>query len=118
MAEHIFKNKFEVSKLDPDGDEVNRIEAHSVNEISWLLVLLGAQHDGIPFMLLGRKTLVDDYEYIMLGKLFKVSKDSTKDGNGNSSTKVLFMYGHTKAKGRHNTAVKVVSPSQKQPLCI
>ncbi|KAL5664102.1 hypothetical protein ACJX0J_024210, partial [Zea mays] len=57
----------------------NRIEAHSVNEISWLLVLLGAQHDGIPFMLLGRKTLVDDYEYIMLGKLFKVSKDSTKD---------------------------------------
>ncbi|AQK66665.1 DNA-directed RNA polymerases II IV and V subunit 8B [Zea mays] len=69
-------------------------------------------------MLLGRKTLVDDYEYIMLGKLFKVSKDSTKDGNGNSSTKVLFMYGHTKAKGRHNTAVKVVSPSQKQPLCI
>jgi hypothetical protein len=49
---------------------------------------LGAQHDGIPFMLLGRKTLVDDYEYIMLGKLFKVSKDSTKDGNGNSSTKV------------------------------
>lgn len=52
------------------------------------IVLLGAQHDGIPFMLLGRKTLVDDYEYIMLGKLFKVSKDSIKDGNGNSSTKV------------------------------
>jgi hypothetical protein len=23
MAEHIFKNKFEVSKLDPDGDEGN-----------------------------------------------------------------------------------------------
>ncbi|PWZ23043.1 DNA-directed RNA polymerases II, IV and V subunit 8B [Zea mays] len=90
MAEHIFKNKFEVSKLDPDGDEVNRIEAHSVNEMYMQLdvatevyepipFLLGAQHDGIPFMLLGRKTLVDDYEYIMLGKLFKVSKDSTKD---------------------------------------
>jgi hypothetical protein len=49
---------------------------------------LGKQHDAITFMQAGRKTLADDYDYIMHGKLYKISEDSTKDSNGNSSTKV------------------------------
>ena len=52
------------------------------------IVLLGKQHDAIPFMQAGRKTLADDYQYIMHGKLYKISEDSTKDSNGDSSTKV------------------------------
>ena len=49
---------------------------------------MGKQHDAIPFMQAGRKTLADDYQYIMHGKLYKISEDSTKDSNGDSSTKV------------------------------
>jgi DNA-directed RNA polymerase I, II, and III subunit RPABC3 len=49
---------------------------------------LGKQHDAIPFMQAGRKTLADDYQYIMHGKLYKISEDNTKDSNVDSSTKV------------------------------
>ncbi|EER90304.1 hypothetical protein SORBI_3010G247100 [Sorghum bicolor] len=113
MAEHLFKDKFKVTRLDPDGkkfDKVTRIEATSENEMymqldvatevyamklgdtfNMVLALtlnLDGSTDAGYYTQAGRKTLADDYDYIMHGKLYKISEDSTKDSNGNSSTKV------------------------------
>ncbi|XP_066376881.1 DNA-directed RNA polymerases II, IV and V subunit 8B-like isoform X2 [Miscanthus floridulus] len=113
MAEHLFKDKFKVIRLDPDGkkfDKVTRIEAHSENEMYMQLdvatevypMLVGDTFNMVLALTLnldgstdtgyytqaGRKTLADDYQYIMHGKLYKISEDSTKDSNGDSSTKV------------------------------
>ncbi|WCJ41274.1 DNA-directed RNA polymerases II and V subunit 8A [Euphorbia peplus] len=99
----LFEDIFVVDKLDPDGkkfDKVSRIEAHSQNcdmfmhldvntEIYPMAVAekftMALAHtlnlDGTPdtgYYLQGaRKTLADKYEYIMHGKLYKISEEGS-----------------------------------------
>ncbi|XP_050226367.1 DNA-directed RNA polymerases II, IV and V subunit 8B-like [Mercurialis annua] len=112
----MFEDIFVIEKLDPDGkkfDKVSRIEAHSQNcgmfmqldvntEIFPMAVgdkfTMALAHtlnlDGTPdtgyFTQGGRKTLADKYEYIMHGKLYKISEE----GSGRKAkAEMLVSYG-------------------------
>ncbi|WVZ95792.1 hypothetical protein U9M48_041512 [Paspalum notatum var. saurae] len=109
MVEHLFNDTFTVTRLDPDGkkfDRVTRIEAHSdqtymqldvatevypmrVNEKFNMVLVSTLNLDGTPdtgyYTQAGRKTLADQYDYVMHGKLYKISEDTSKDS---SSAKV------------------------------
>ncbi|KQK17344.1 DNA-directed RNA polymerases II, IV and V subunit 8B [Brachypodium distachyon] len=101
MAEHLFEDIFVVSRIDPDGkkfDRVNRIEARSEQMYMQLDVATDVypMHAGDKFTMVlaptlnldgtpdtgyytqaGRKTLADKYDYVMHGKLYKISEDSS-----------------------------------------
>ncbi|WVZ78715.1 hypothetical protein U9M48_026378 [Paspalum notatum var. saurae] len=109
MVDHLFNDTFTVTRLDPDGkkfDRVTRIEAHSdqmymqldvatevypmrVNEKFNMVLVSTLNLDGTPdtgyYTQAGRKTLADQYDYVMHGKLYKISEDTSKDS---SSAKV------------------------------
>ncbi|KAL3524803.1 hypothetical protein ACH5RR_013175 [Cinchona calisaya] len=104
MADTLFQDIFTVQELDPGGkkfDKVHRIAAKSeqldmymhldINtEIYPMRVgdkfLMGLAStlnlDGTPdsgyFMQGGRKSLADRYEYVMQGKLYKISEEKKK----------------------------------------
>ncbi|KAI6699130.1 hypothetical protein NL676_019249 [Syzygium grande] len=62
----ILEDVFKVERLDPDGkkfDKVSRIEARSERFDMFMHL------DG------NRKSIADKYEYIMHGKLYKISED-------------------------------------------
>ncbi|KAL4272682.1 hypothetical protein GQ457_13G005350 [Hibiscus cannabinus] len=96
-----FEDIFVVNKLDPDGkkfDKVSRIEARSQNcdmfmhldvntEIYPLLAgdkfTMALAHNGTPdtgYYTPGRKSLADKYEYVMHGKLYKITDDASGGG--------------------------------------
>jgi DNA-directed RNA polymerase I, II, and III subunit RPABC3 len=103
MVDIIFEDFFTVTKIDPDGkkfDKVSRIEARSEQfdmhmvldvNIDVYPVSVGEKFtiafaptlnlDGTPdtgyFIQSGRKTLADKYEYVMYGKLYKISEDNS-----------------------------------------
>uniref|UniRef100_A0ACD5Z757 Uncharacterized protein n=1 Tax=Avena sativa TaxID=4498 RepID=A0ACD5Z757_AVESA len=105
MAEHLFEDIFMVTRIDPDGkkfDRVNRIEAKSEQLDMYMqldvatdiypmstgdkftMVLAPTLNlDGTPdtgyYTQAGRKTLADKYDYVMHGKLYKISEE-TKAG--------------------------------------
>ncbi|KAF9618341.1 hypothetical protein IFM89_000976 [Coptis chinensis] len=98
-AEAIFDEIFTVDKMDPDGkkfDKVSRIEASveqsaikmqldvnteiyriGVNDKFTMMLASTLSSDGTPdtgyFTQGGRKTLADKYEYVMHGKLYKIT---------------------------------------------
>ncbi|KAL6603239.1 hypothetical protein ACP70R_043600 [Stipagrostis hirtigluma subsp. patula] len=104
MVEHLFEDIFIVSRLDPDGkkfDKVTRIEARSeqfdmymqldvATEVypmragdKFTMVLAPTLNlDGTPdtgyYTQAGRKTLADKFDYVMHGKLYKISEDTSK----------------------------------------
>ncbi|RCV22760.1 hypothetical protein SETIT_4G245900v2 [Setaria italica] len=108
MVEYLFDENFSVSRLDPDGkkfDKVTRVEAHNeqvymqldvATEIFPLragdkfnmVIAPTLNLDGTPdtgyYTQAGRKTLADKFDYVMHGKLYKISDDSSTS----SSTKV------------------------------
>nr|CAB3471300.1 unnamed protein product [Digitaria exilis] len=101
MVEYLFDDNFSVSRLDPDGkkfDKVTRIEAHNEQMYMQLdiateiypmrvgdkfnMVLAPTLNlDGTPdtgyYTQAGRKTLADKFDYVMHGKLYKISEDSS-----------------------------------------
>ncbi|XP_066364373.1 DNA-directed RNA polymerases II, IV and V subunit 8B-like [Miscanthus floridulus] len=103
MSEHLFEDTLIVTRLDPDGkkfDKVSRVEAHSEQLDTFMqldvatdvypvragekfnMVLAPTQNlDGTPdtgyYTQTGRKTLADNYEYVMQGKLYKISEDTS-----------------------------------------
>ncbi|KAF0894557.1 hypothetical protein E2562_001859 [Oryza meyeriana var. granulata] len=103
MVEHLFEDIFTVTRLDPDGkkfDRVSRIEARSeqfdmymqldvATEVypmrpgdKFTMVLAPTLNlDGTPdtgfYTQAGRKTLADKFDYVMHGKLYKISEDSS-----------------------------------------
>uniref|UniRef100_I1Q4W0 Uncharacterized protein n=1 Tax=Oryza glaberrima TaxID=4538 RepID=I1Q4W0_ORYGL len=103
MVEHLFEDIFTVTRLDPDGkkfDRVSRIEARSeqfdmymqldvATEVypmragdRFTMVLAPTLNlDGTPdtgfYTQAGRKTLADKFDYVMHGKLYKISEDSS-----------------------------------------
>ncbi|KAJ1273361.1 hypothetical protein BS78_06G274200 [Paspalum vaginatum] len=105
MVEHLLNDTFTVTRLDPDGkkfDKVTRIEAHSdqmymqldvatevypmrPNDKFNMLLVTTLNLDGTPdtgyYTQAGRKTLADQYDYVMHGKLYKISEDSSKDSS-------------------------------------
>ncbi|CAN6193176.1 unnamed protein product [Urochloa humidicola] len=111
MVDYLFDDNFIVSRLDPDGkkfDKVTRIEAHNEQMYMQLdvatevypmrvgdkfnMVLAPTLNlDGTPdtgyYTQAGRKTLADKFDYVMHGKLYKISEDSTTS----SSNKVYLL---------------------------
>ncbi|CAL5049954.1 unnamed protein product [Urochloa decumbens] len=109
MVDYLFDDTFLVSRLDPDGkkfDKVTRIEAHNEQMYMQLdvatevypmrigdkfnMVLAPTLNlDGTPdtgyYTQAGRKTLADKFDYVMHGKLYKISEDSSTS----SSNKVF-----------------------------
>lgn len=102
MAEHLFEDIFIVTRIDPDGkkfDRVNRIEARSeqldmymqldvatdiypmsIGDKFTMVLAPTLNLDGTPdtgyYTQAGRKTLADKYDYVMHGKLYKISEES------------------------------------------
>lgn len=103
MVELLFEDIFTVTRIDPDGkkfDKVSRIEARSEQFDMYMLldvnidvypVSVGEKFaialaptlnlDGTPdngyFIQGGRKSLADKYEYVMYGKLYKLSEEGS-----------------------------------------
>jgi len=102
----LFEDSFEVTQVNPDGkkfDKVNRLVARGENyemdlvlDINSQLYKLGIGDkftlvlastlnlDGTPdsneFNQSGEPSLMDSYEYVMHGKVFKVAAAASKDG--------------------------------------
>ncbi|XP_077247340.1 DNA-directed RNA polymerases II and V subunit 8A-like [Tasmannia lanceolata] len=103
MAEPLFDDIFELTRLNPDGkkfDKVSRIEAVSqkfemymqldvntevyplsVGDKFTMLLAPTLSLDGTPdsgyFTQGGRKSLADKFEYVMHGKLYKISEEGS-----------------------------------------
>ncbi|KAJ1686231.1 hypothetical protein LUZ63_017621 [Rhynchospora breviuscula] len=103
MVQLLFEDIFILQRLDPDGkkfDKVARIEAKSeqfdmymqldinteiypmrVGEKFTMVLAPTLNLDGTPdsgyFLQGNRKTLADKFEYVMHGKLYKISEDSS-----------------------------------------
>ncbi|KAI3732570.1 hypothetical protein L1987_63776 [Smallanthus sonchifolius] len=72
MVETLFEDIFRVDQLDPDGkkfDKVNRIEARS--DQFDMYMRLDVNTEG------GRKSLADKFEYVMHGKLYRISEEGS-----------------------------------------
>uniref|UniRef100_A0A1D1XXN8 DNA-directed RNA polymerases I, II, and III subunit RPABC3 n=1 Tax=Anthurium amnicola TaxID=1678845 RepID=A0A1D1XXN8_9ARAE len=104
MVELLFEDIFTLEKLDPEGkkfDKVSRIVAHSqqfdmdmeldvntevypmhVGDKFTMVLAPTLSLDGTPdtgyFTQGGRKSLADKFEYVMHGKLYKISENSTE----------------------------------------
>ncbi|OVA02843.1 RNA polymerase [Macleaya cordata] len=103
MVELLFEDIFTLIRLDPDGkkfDKVSRIEARSeqfdmymqldvnteiyplsVGDKFTMVLAPTLSLDGTPdtgyFMQGGRKSLADKFEYVMHGKLYKISEEGS-----------------------------------------
>ncbi|TVU07766.1 hypothetical protein EJB05_41135 [Eragrostis curvula] len=116
MAERLFEDIFKVVAIDPDGkkfDKVSRIVAKNesfdmymqldvatevypmkINDkftmvLTSTLNLDGTQDTGY-YTQAGRKTLADSYDYVMHGKLYKISED-TQGQNAKVLRPILFL---------------------------
>ncbi|XP_062213195.1 DNA-directed RNA polymerases II, IV and V subunit 8B-like [Phragmites australis] len=107
MTEYLFEDVFIVIRLNPDGkkfDKVSRIEARSeqfdmhmqldvatdvypmhVGDKFTMVLAPTLNLDGTPdtgyFTQAGRQTLADKFEYVMHGKLYKISEDTSSGQN-------------------------------------
>ncbi|XP_057855096.1 DNA-directed RNA polymerases II and V subunit 8A [Cryptomeria japonica] len=115
MVELLFEDIFTITRIDPDGkkfDKVSRIEAHSEQfDMHMLLdvnidvypVSVGEKFtvalaptlslDGTPdtgYFTGGRKSLADKYEYVMYGKLYKISEEGS---GANVKVEIYASYG-------------------------
>ncbi|WOK99995.1 DNA-directed RNA polymerases II, IV and V subunit 8B [Canna indica] len=107
MVELLFEDIFILTRLDPDGkkfDKVSRIEAQSeqfdmymqldvnteiyplhVGDKFAMVLAPTLSLDGTPdtgyFMQGGRRSLADKFEYVMHGKLYKVSAEASAEPN-------------------------------------
>ncbi|XP_044361044.1 DNA-directed RNA polymerases II, IV and V subunit 8B [Triticum aestivum] len=110
MAEHLFEDIFNVTRIDPDGKKstevirsgIIRIEAKSeqlemymqldvatdvypmhVGDKFTMVLAPTLNLDGTPdtgfYTQAGRKTLADKYDYVMHGKLYKISEDISSE---------------------------------------
>ncbi|KAM1056917.1 hypothetical protein ACFX13_031020 [Malus domestica] len=105
MVDRLFEDIFQILRLNPDGkkfDKVTRVEAKSetcemfmhldVNSEVYpmregekfsMALTSTINLDGTPdtgyFTQGNRRTLADEYEYVMQGKLFKISEGSKRD---------------------------------------
>ncbi|KAF5773578.1 putative RNA polymerase, Rpb8, nucleic acid-binding protein [Helianthus annuus] len=103
MVETLFEDIFRVDQLDPDGkkfDKVNRIEARSDQLDMYMQLDVNTEvypmHVGDKFMMVlastlnldgtpdsgfftpgGRKSLADKFEYVMHGKLYRISEEGS-----------------------------------------
>ncbi|KAH7668912.1 RNA polymerase Rpb8 protein [Dioscorea alata] len=103
MVELLFEDIFTLTRIDPDGkkfDKVSRIEAHSeqfdmlmqldvntevypmsVGDKFTMVLAPTLSLDGTPdsgfYVPGGRKSLADKFEYVMHGKLYKISEESS-----------------------------------------
>ncbi|KAF3321830.1 DNA-directed RNA polymerases II, IV and V subunit 8B [Carex littledalei] len=103
MVQLLFEDIFILQRIDPDGkkfDKVSRIEARSeqfdmymqldinteiypmrVGEKFTMVLAPTLNLDGTPdtgfYLPTNRKTLADKFEYVMHGKLYKISEDSS-----------------------------------------
>ncbi|KAF3451021.1 hypothetical protein FNV43_RR07110 [Rhamnella rubrinervis] len=106
MAEFLFEDIFKIERLNPDGkkfDKVTRIEAKSEKFDMFMHLDINTEiypmkerekfsmalsstlnEDGTPdtgyYTQPNRKTLADNYEYVMQGKLFRISEGSGHGG--------------------------------------
>lgn len=113
MAEFLFEDIFKIEKLNPDGkkfDRVTRVEAKSekfdmfmnldvntdvypMKEGEKFSMALSStlNEDGTPdtgyYTPVNRKTLADNYEYVMQGKLYRISEGS---GHGKAEIDASF----------------------------
>ncbi|KAM1973419.1 hypothetical protein FF1_019848 [Malus domestica] len=62
MVDHLFEDIFQILRLNPDGKKFDKVTRGN------------------------RKTLADEYEYVMQGKLFKISEGSKRDPKTSAST--------------------------------
>ncbi|KAJ4970576.1 hypothetical protein NE237_003675 [Protea cynaroides] len=116
MVELLFEDIFTVTRLDPDGkkfDKVSRIEARSeqfdmymqldvnteiyplhVGEKFTMVLANTLSLDGTPntgyFTQGNRKSLADKFEYVMHGKLFKISEEGS---GANVKVEIYVSYG-------------------------
>lgn len=115
MVELLFEDIFTVTRIDPDGkkfDKVSRIEARSEQfDMHMLLdvnidvypVSVGEKFtvalaptlslDGTPdtgYFTGARKSLADKYEYVMYGKLYKISEEGS---GANVKVEIYASYG-------------------------
>ncbi|KAG9447283.1 hypothetical protein H6P81_013411 [Aristolochia fimbriata] len=103
MVDFLFEDIFTLTKLDPDGkkfDKVSRIEARSEQFDMYMQLDVNTEiyplHPGDKFTMVlaptlsldgtpdsgyfapgGRKSLADKFEYVMHGKLFKISEEGS-----------------------------------------
>ncbi|PKA59298.1 hypothetical protein AXF42_Ash001392 [Apostasia shenzhenica] len=117
MVELLFEDIFTVTRLDPDGkkfDKVSRIEARSeqfdmymqldvnielypihVGEKFTMVLSPTLNLDGTPdsgyFNPGQKKSLADKYEYVMHGKLYKISEESA--GGPNVKVEIYVSFG-------------------------
>uniref|UniRef100_A0A453AQ20 DNA-directed RNA polymerases I, II, and III subunit RPABC3 n=1 Tax=Aegilops tauschii subsp. strangulata TaxID=200361 RepID=A0A453AQ20_AEGTS len=119
MAEHLFEDIFHVTRIDPDGkkfDRVNRIEARSEQLEMYMQLDIATDvypmHMGDKFTMVlaptlnldgtpdtgyytqaGRKTLADKYDYVMHGKLYKISEDNSSKDKGPTKVEIYASFG-------------------------
>ncbi|KAL6636521.1 hypothetical protein ACP70R_024093 [Stipagrostis hirtigluma subsp. patula] len=106
MGEYLFEDVFTVSTLDPDGkkfDKVSRIEAHNEQLNMYMQLDVATEvypmHVGDKFTMVlaptlnldgtpdtgfftqqaGKKTLADKFDYVVHGKLYKISENTSPD---------------------------------------
>ncbi|XP_074339156.1 DNA-directed RNA polymerases II and V subunit 8A-like [Apium graveolens] len=103
VVEYLFQDIFRVVGLDPDGkkfDKVTRIEAKSEQFDMYMQLDVNTDiyplHEGDKFMMVlastlnldgtpdtgyftpgGRKSLADEFEYVMNGKLYRISEEGS-----------------------------------------
>ncbi|KAK8913584.1 hypothetical protein KSP39_PZI023780 [Platanthera zijinensis] len=117
MVELLFEDIFTVTRLDPDGkkfDKVSRIEARSeqfdmymqldvnteiyplnVGEKFTMVLASTLNFDGTPdsgyYNQGQKKSLADKYEYVMHGKLYKISEENS--GGPNVKVEIYVSFG-------------------------
>ncbi|KAK8939530.1 hypothetical protein KSP40_PGU017144 [Platanthera guangdongensis] len=117
MVELLFEDIFTVTRLDPDGkkfDKVSRIEARSeqfdmymqldvnteiyplnVGEKFTMVLASTLNFDGTPdsgyYNQGQKKSLADKYEYVMHGKLYKISEENA--GGPNVKVEIYVSFG-------------------------
>ncbi|CAL9129212.1 DNA-directed RNA polymerases I, II, and III [Musa troglodytarum] len=117
MVELLFEDIFTLTRLDPDGkkfDKVSRIEARSeqfdmymqldvnteiyplhVGDKFTMVLTPTLSLDGTPdsgyFTQGGRKSLADKFEYVMHGKLYKISEEAS--GGPNVKVEIYASFG-------------------------
>ncbi|KAL1563356.1 DNA-directed RNA polymerases II and V subunit 8A-like [Salvia divinorum] len=85
MMETLFEDIFRIDSIDPDGkkfDRVSRISARS-EQFDMLMHLdvnteIYPMRAGEKFMMGKKKSLADKFDYVMQGKLYRISEESSE----------------------------------------
>ncbi|XP_068635572.1 DNA-directed RNA polymerases II and V subunit 8A-like isoform X2 [Aristolochia californica] len=75
MVDFLFEDIFTLTKLDPDGKKFDKGDKFTM-VLAPTLSLDGTPDSGY-FSQGGRKSLADKFEYVMHGKLFKISEEGS-----------------------------------------